>query len=59
MTEVAEYQTVQRVEEWVARARQKLGRIDEKEWELRQEMWNWLLGQDAPVPVGAFKDMLA
>lgn len=29
-----------------------------KEWELRKEMWNWLMGQEARVPAGAFKDML-
>lgn len=29
-----------------------------KEWELRREMWNWLMGLDARVPAGAFKDML-
>lgn len=29
-----------------------------KEWELRREMWEWLMGQDAHVPAGAFKDML-
>lgn len=29
-----------------------------KEWELRREMWDWLLGKGAPVPAGAFKDML-
>lgn len=30
-----------------------------KEWELRQETWNWLLGLGSPVPPGAFKDMLS
>lgn len=30
-----------------------------KEWELRQEMWLWMLGKHAEVPAGAFKDMLA
>jgi len=30
-----------------------------KEWELRTEMWHWLLGQHAAVPPGAFKDMLS
>lgn len=30
-----------------------------KEWELRTEMWQWMLGQPEPVPPGAFKDMLA
>jgi len=30
-----------------------------KEWELRQEMWNWLCGAGVPVPPGAFKDMLS
>ena len=30
-----------------------------KEWELRQELWNWLRGLGTPVPPGAFKDMLA
>ncbi len=29
-----------------------------KEWQLRREMWDWLLGQQARVPAGAFKDML-
>ena len=30
-----------------------------KEWELRTEMWQWMLGRAAPVPPGAFKDMLS
>ena len=30
-----------------------------QEWELRTEMWHWMLGRQAPVPPGAFKDMLA
>lgn len=30
-----------------------------KEWELRREMWEWLGGRRAPVPPGAFKDMLS
>lgn len=29
-----------------------------KEWELRQEMWTWLLGRAPEVPPGHFKDML-
>jgi hypothetical protein len=29
-----------------------------KEWELRREMWDWLLGREARDPAGAFKDML-
>ena len=30
-----------------------------KEWELRNELWNWMLGIDTPIPPGAFKDMLS
>jgi hypothetical protein len=30
-----------------------------KEWELRTEMWLWMLGRPEPVPPGAFKDMLS
>ena len=30
-----------------------------KEWELRTEMWRWLLGRPEPVVAGAFKDMLS
>ncbi|MBT5874765.1 MAG: hypothetical protein HOH43_15210 [Candidatus Latescibacteria bacterium] len=30
-----------------------------KEWELRTEMWQWMLGHDSSVPAGAFKDMLS
>lgn len=30
-----------------------------KEWELRLELWNWLLGKGGRVPAGAFKDLLA
>jgi hypothetical protein len=29
-----------------------------KEWELRKEMWEWLMGMRGAVPPGAFKDML-
>lgn len=29
-----------------------------KEWELRFEMWKWMLGRDPEVPPGAFKDLL-
>lgn len=29
-----------------------------KEWELRTEMWDWMRGQPAPVPPGAFRQML-
>ncbi len=29
-----------------------------KEWQLRREMWDWLMGQGAVVHAGAFKDML-
>ena len=29
-----------------------------KEWELRNKMWNWLLGQDAQIGARAFMDML-
>lgn len=29
-----------------------------KEWELRTEMWQWLLGRPQHVSAGAFKDML-
>lgn len=30
-----------------------------KEWEIRKEMWLWMLGIDERVAQGAFKDMLA
>ena len=30
-----------------------------KEWELRKEMWQWLLGEQEPPGPGAFKDMLS
>lgn len=30
-----------------------------KEWELRTEMWRWLLGRPEPLAAGAFKDMLS
>lgn len=29
-----------------------------KEWELRREMWQWMIGNGERVPPGAFKDML-
>lgn len=29
-----------------------------KEWELRKEMWLWLMGQDTYVPPGHFRNML-
>ena len=45
------------------RIRAHVGPVDHssdhyKEWELRTEMWQWMLGRPAPVPAGAFKDML-
>ena len=30
-----------------------------KEWQLRKEMWQWMLGVNNRVPAGAFKDMLS
>jgi hypothetical protein len=30
-----------------------------KEWELRKEMWDWLMGRNTEVPAGAFKEMLS
>ena len=46
------------------RIREHVGPVDHssdhyKEWELRTEMWQWMLGRPVPVPPGAFKDMLA
>ena len=55
-------QTVTEIAE--RRIREQIGPFDHasdyyKAWELRTEMWQWMLGRGAPVPPGAFKDMLS